>query len=353
MIVARPVGVTYPRLGTFRTSALDSGIFNCVWHRLVLAADIPETTNLTVRTFTAAAPLDDERIAALPEGRWSRPITINPGARPELLLQSPAGRYLWLDIAFGGNGSRTPVVDALELYAPRRSSLHFLPPVFHEDPVSADFVDRYLSYFDTIFDEIESRIEGFTAYLDPDGVPAGGFLTWLGGWFDLEFLAEWPEATRREFVRRAIELHRTRGTVAGLRTVLQLHTGLDAKHINIIEHFRLRAQTDPLYIAGRLLQPPANEMTHHFTVVLPYQAAPDEAAVTTLDRLINRFKPAHTRHALRLVEPGVRIGCQSTIGLDMIIGRPEAAPLGAMRLGQSGQLAATSPLPRVGHVFLR
>jgi hypothetical protein len=60
-----------------------------------------------------------------------------------------------------------PSCGRMLLYAPRQSSLQFLPPVFQEDAVSADFLDRFLSYFDTVFDEIESQIEQFTAYLDP------------------------------------------------------------------------------------------------------------------------------------------------------------------------------------------
>jgi hypothetical protein len=38
------------------------------------------------------------------------------------------------------------------------------------------------------------------------------------------------------------------------------------------------------------------------------------------------------------VEPGVRIGCQSSIGIDMLIGSYPAAPLGEMNLAQSSQL---------------
>lgn len=353
LLLARPFGVVYPRQGTFRTTALDSSLYNCLWHRLVLDADIPETTNLVVRTFTAAAPLHDDRVAALPDGRWSRPIILRPGDQPELLLQSEPGRYLWVEIAFGGDGSTTPVVRSLEIYAPRRSSLHFLPPVFHEDPVSAGFLDRFLSYFDTIFAEVESQIERFTGYLDPAGVPSGAFLAWLASWFDITFLAEWPDETRRAFVRRAVELHRRRGTIGGLLAVLQLHTGLAPEHTNVIEHFRLRQQTGPLTIAGRPLQPEPGEITHHFTVVLPNKAATDAEAVATLNRLVEQFRLDHTRHELRLVEPGIRIGCQSTVGLDMIIGEPPAAPLGELRLGQSGVLAAHSSRPRLDHTFLR
>jgi phage tail-like protein len=351
-LLARPQGVRYPRSGRYVSTALDSNIFNCHWHRLLLDATIPANTSLTVRTFTAPNALDDARLADLPDNRWSPPITITGDDTPEMLLQSQPGRYLWLRLDCNGNGEATPLIRTMLLYGPRRSALQFLPPVFHEDAVSADFLDRFLSYFDTVFQEIESQIEAFTGYLDPDGVPAGGFLDWLGAWLDLTFLSEWPEATRRQFIRQAITLYQQRGTVPGLQAILRLHTGLQPPQPIIIEHFRLRhygrrRQTgtadlinNTLYLAGARLQPAANEMAHHFTIIVPSQAAPDETALTTLHRLIEAQKPAHSRYQLRLAGPGLRIGCQSTVGVDTLIGRYPTAPLDEMALSQSSQLAS-------------
>ena len=51
--------------------------------------------------------------------------------------------------------------------APRASSLSYLPPVFHQDPVSAGFLDRLLSYFDTVFAEAcEKAYEPFFDVLE-------------------------------------------------------------------------------------------------------------------------------------------------------------------------------------------
>lgn len=362
MLLARPQGVRYPRAGRYVSTALDSGIFNCRWHRLVLEADIPANNSLTVHTFTAPALLDEARIASLPDNRWSTPITITGEDAPELLLQSEAGRYLWLRVDFNGSGEATPLIRRMLLYAPRQSSLQFLPPVFQEDAVSADFLDRFLSYFDTVFDEIESQIEQFTAYLDPDGVPAGDFLDWLGSWLDVEFLAEWPEATRRTLIREAIRLYRQRGTVPGIQAILRLHTGLQPPQPVIVEHFRLRDYGErrrvgapdlvnaSLYLAGARLAPGAGEIAHHFTIIVPSRAAPDEAALATLHRLVEAQKPAHTRYQLRVAAPELRIGCQSTVGVDTLLGHYPAASLDEMTLSQSSRLAAESQ--RLGHTRL-
>lgn len=362
MLLARPGGVTYPRQGLYLSEPLDSRIFNCAWHRLALDIDVPEGTTLTLRTYTAPAALDADRIANLPPARWSAPLTIGPGDWPELLIQSPPGRYLWLNGEFRSNGAATPLLRALTLYAPRQSSLNYLPPVFHEDAVSAAFLDRFLSYFDTIFHEIETQIAAFTSYLDPDGVPAGDFLAWLASWFDLAFLAEWSDAVRRAFVRQAIALYKQRGTLPGLQAILRLHTGLPAPHPVIIEHFRLRdydARRDvadppgPYYLAGAPLDPSSAEIAHHFTLALPQKAAGDSAALQTLQQLIDAQKPAHTRYQIRLVSPGIAIGCQSTIGVDMLLGSAPPEPLGGFALAPGSYLVPNTPTrPRLGASYL-
>jgi phage tail-like protein len=349
-LLALPATVRYPPVGVFVTKALDSELFNCAWHRLVFNVLIPEGTSLAVRTLTAAAALEPARVANLPDSQWSAPLTIGSQDWPEVLVQSGPGRFLWVELRLISNGTATPLVRDLTIYAPRTSSLDYLPPVFREDAVSAAFLERFLSYFDTIFEEIESQIEQFSGYLDPDGVPAGEFLTWLGSWFAVDFLAEWPETTRRAFVRQAIALYKQRGTIAGIQAILRLHAGMQAPHPVVIEHFRLRdyhtrrlaGSADmvdhQLYLAGQPLQPGENEFAHHFTIFVPNQAVEDATDLLTLQRLIDAQKPAHTAYQVRVVEPGVRIGCQSSIGIDMLIGSYPAAPLGEMNLAQSSQL---------------
>ena len=169
-------------------------------------------------------------------------------------------------------------------------------------------------------------------------MPAGPFLDWLASWFDITFLPEWPEATRREMVAKAIAMYRRRGTIAGLRQMLQWHTGLAEPVPAVIEHFRIAA---PISIAGSPLAPTAP--AHAFTIVLPAVAAPDDTARDRLDRVIAAAIPAHTRYELRLVGPGIAIGRQSTPGIDMLIGSTRPQPMGEAQLGGDAMFPAGWP----------
>lgn len=337
-LLARPRRVALPRSGVAQLTALDGGREGFVWDRIVLVGEIPERTRLLVSTATTDAKLEEKQVDSLPDSTWSTPLEIGADDPPEVLVQSQGGRYLWLRLEMFGDGSSTPRIAGIDIFAPRRSSLAELPPVFREDPESAVFLDRFLSYFDTVFAEITAQHAGVPALFDSKAVPAGPFLDWLASWFDITFLPEWPESTRRAMVAKAIAMYRRRGTIAGLRQMLQWHTGLGEPAPAIIEHFRVKT---PISIAGSLLDPapPA----HAFTIVLPAVAAPDDAARARLDRVIVAAIPAHTRYALRLVTPGIAIGRQSTPGIDMLLGSTRPQPMGEAQLGGDAMFPAGHP----------
>jgi hypothetical protein len=204
----------------------------------------------------------------------------------------------------------------------------------------------------------------FTRYLSPAGVPTGDYLDWLGKWFDWTFLAQWPSDLRREMITRSMEYFKLRGTVSGLRLMLQWHTGLSGDQPSIIEHYRLRDYADKqiildtksateapqaLFIGEKPFNPPTNELSHWFTVVLPTSVVADQNAYNTIYAIIEAQKPAHTGFRLCIFAPGLRIGKQSSIGIDTWLGHYPTAPIGGFTLGQAAQLSSlSSPGVKIG-----
>ena len=160
-------------------------------------------------------------------------------------------------------------------------------------------------------------------------------------------------------IASSVAFFRERGTVAGLRRMLQWHTGVADPLPVILEHHRLhdrmagapgwvRARdccplqdpVPPLYIGGLPLDPAPDELAHRFTVVLPEGAAGDDEERVRIEQLVNAQKPAHTLFAVRYVRAGLRIGRQSSLGVDAVVGSYPVAPLGEARLGQTIQPGA-------------
>ena len=350
-LLARSRRVEVPRSGYFITDGLDSGAPGFAWDRIALTLDIPENTRLVLQTMTSDSAIEADRIEAQPVSAWSSPLVLNAGDLPEVLIQSLPGRYLWLRGDLSGDGTHTPIIHEIDLFGPRRSALADLPAPFHQDPDSARFLDRFLSYFDTVFAEITTHNRDIATLFDPDIVPASdGFLAWLGAWFDLQFLAEWSEATRREMIREAITYFRMRGTVDGLRRIVQWHTGLRHPLPQIIEHFRLPigpGSGPPPMIGGRLLEPGSS--AHSFTLVLPASTLQNDAAEQRLTALVAASIPAHCRFQIRTFTPGITIGSQSSIGVDTLLGSLDTTGLGMGLLG--GTFSTPGPAP-TGPVML-
>lgn len=337
----------FKRSGTYISAAIDSVVDRCQWHRieLELAEPLPTSASITVSTFTSATALTDVEIAGLTDDDW-RTVATNA---TDFLVMSGQGRYLWLKIAMLGDGGTTPIVRHIVAHYPRESYLQYLPAIYQADPVSKDFMERFLSIFETVFSSIELKVDDLVRYLDPDGVPAD-FLPWLGSWVDMLFLPTWTTAVRRRLLRHAPELYAIRGTPLGLRRFIQLALGID---VRIQEGFKQRRWTFlsnnaglnngaavwgdaivsrlqldqyatigefALVSTGDPLRDPFHVYAHTFTVFVNASDARNEAAMRLLRYLIDREKPAHTSYTIRSVESRFRVGVQSTIGLDTTVG---------------------------------
>ena len=378
--------------GRYLSEPLDSALYRCQWHRVVLRATVVTGTTVRVDTFTSESEKTLSEIRMLPEDRWATGVVHSSVDLPEwdCLVQSPPGRYLWLRLTLLGNGSATPVISLAKVFYPRSSPARYLPAIYREDPVGDDFLGRFLSIFDSTWTVFGDTIDSFARHFDPDAVPADGvaadrvdFLSWLASWLDLSLDQHWPVAKRRALLRQAHRLYALRGTLAGLRLHVKLYTGSEPR---ILEHFRLRRwlylgaarlgdrsalwgdavvarlQLDRFSRVGSFqlidsddpLRDPFHHLAHRFTVFVPLPREASDTETRTLERIVELAKPAHALGVVRVAEPGLRVGIQSFVGVDTLIGRyPDAVTLGDVRLRHGTVLGpsydeAVPPTFRVG-----
>jgi len=233
-----PITSSYLTSGTYITIALDSELYRCQWHRVILRGEIPAGSSVAVSTFTAEAVLTDEQVQNLSLDQWET----NESAAEmkfgewDCLVRSGGGRFLWLKVDLQGNGKATPRLDSIEIEFPRISLRRYLPAVFGEEPTSADFTDRFLSLFDTTLRSIETEVDKQARFYDPLSTPserkakAGiDFLNWLASWIGVTLDRNWSEAKRRRFLKEAGRLFDLRGTREGLWRELLLFLEIDPR----------------------------------------------------------------------------------------------------------------------------
>jgi len=375
---AEPAG---PKLfitqGVWYSEALDSQIYNCQWHRLWLSVNVlPAGSEIAIRTYADNQFRTSEEIGNLPDHLWDTNYVIAGQMQPppaadedrqelerEFLILSHEGQYLWLKIELSSDGYGTPAIQAIRADYPRQSYLDYLPAVYSADEESRRFLERFLSIFQTEWDELENRIDEMARYFDPKAVPDEESLAYLAGWLALPLEGSWTLEQKRNLLMAAPKITPKRGTLAGLNRYLQVYlqnmTGLESEELlgfpQIVEGFRERqflmlsiqdvANLDhgaPLWgpsFVGRLQlgvfsqegqvrlvstgdpeRDVFHEFAHRFRVFVPSCWIKTGADERMLRRALDEEKPAHTKYDLCLVEPRFRVGLQSTVGLDTIIG---------------------------------
>ena len=140
----------------------------------------------------------------------------------DTLLENVTGRYLHVKLELVGGIDASPEIDSFRAYCPKQSYLRYLPEQFDRTGERDTFLERYLSVFESEFVDIEEEIERITQYIDPEGVP-NEYLSWLSSWLAIEFDDRWPAEAKREFLARAPQLFKLRGTKAGMRQTLRLY----------------------------------------------------------------------------------------------------------------------------------
>ncbi len=416
--------IKYEKTGTYLSEPLDSRIYRCQWHRIMLCGEIPAGASILVSTYTAEVDLPLDVVLALPNDAWqTNQVARSVRGEWDCLIRSGGGRYLWLRLDLNGGATATPCLGRVRIEFPRITLRRYLPAVFGEDPIGADFTDRFLGIFDTTLRSIESELDTQASLFDPRSAPATpdpttgvDFLSWLASWVGITLDRQWPEAKQRAFLRLAPKLYDIRGTRDGLWKLLLLYLGIDGpsggarchtgnktgspaigprstlpprcrpRPLNcapppparpwqpppiILEHFTLRRWLfvgsgrlgDQAVLWGRSIvnrsrlddgaqadrsqlittQDPYRDPFHvyasRFTVFIPACIGASVQQRKSLERLLATESPAHTQYHVEYVAPRFRIGVQSMIGLDAVVGcYPSGVTVGTSSLGRSSVL---------------
>jgi phage tail-like protein len=281
-------------------------------------------------------------------------------------VQSLPGRYLRAQLQLKTNGVVSPALYSAQIGFPRASYLQYLPAVYQEDDRSRVFLDRFLRIFQTTFDGMDRTLDQMWMKFDPMSVPDAWF-SWLAAWIALPINPLWSDATRRAVLKSAGQLYPQRGTPLGVQQLVTEYSGVN---VRLIEHFRLRqliilpdqgVSGAALGLGTRLwsrdyyqrlqvgvysrvgyfdltgepepdIEPlawGANEFTVFFDCN-PYQVSDTQKKVL---QAVEQEKPAYTKANYAPVFPRMRVGVQSTLGVDTRIG--EYTPL---LLGTTGTL---------------
>jgi phage tail-like protein len=375
------------------------------WHRLkAMIAPLPSEAHLRIFVYSSDDDLPppgdgnsppwegnsvdlaeslDQLLGGQPLKRW---LSLPTDIAESLFPGAPLGR-LWVGVEFTSEGLTTPLLSQARVDFDHETYIRNLPSIYREDTQSAAFLTRFLALFESLFIEVETKINSLPELFDPQATPSD-FAQWLAGWLALELDGEWSEERKREAIARAFDLYARRGTVEGLRESLRFFAGIEARIEEPLQQagwWALPADEDApegqrqaslLGFTTTLVASEAqgavvgatatldqshlitqeefgatlfDDLAHRFSVHLYQGGAFRPDTIETLRAVLDREKPAHTDYHLCVIEPKLRIGFQSRVGIDTIIAGPcETASPGLANSSEAGFVLGGEPAGRIG-----
>src|SRR5262245_692670 len=144
-------------------------------------------------------------------------------------------------------------------------------------------VMRLTEAFDLLLAPAWLVLDNVDAYFDPAVAP-DDFVTMLAGWVGLEIDKNWRDEQLRHLVARAVELYRWRGTLRGVKALVEAYTGVEPEVVDTGATAWSAAAGSPM--------PGRPNLAVQVRVRLPRDANEDLARLT---RLIAENVPAHVR----------------------------------------------------------
>ena len=173
-------------------------------------------------------------------------------------------------------------IDSLSSPHPLGSAL---PGAYEQDRLA----HHLLGAIDAALAPIFCTLDCLDAYFDPWLTP-DDFLAWLGQWAAVQLDENWPVEQRRAFVAEALQLHRRRGTAAGIRM-----------HVRALINCDVEVSDSGGTVWSQQPNTPLPGSSDAFVAVklMPLQGADVDRA--TADAVVAAVKPAHVRHSVEIV----------------------------------------------------
>jgi phage tail-like protein len=306
-------------------------------------------------------------------------------------------RFVWLRLHLRcARPNVSPRVAQVRCASATEQWLDYLPQTYRLADGPDGFLERWLKLLRGEYGRIDELIDDLPQTNDPR-FAAASQLPWLASWLALDLPRIASDDERRELLERAMQDHARRGTPDSIADMVELHTGIRPA---IVEAFGERciwaldagcrldfdtrlAASDPLGMVvpdeatpaanGGCAQDGANdtgggaigrivvgatgpllpqqlgaplfaESAWRFCVIVDAYRAAAPGVLDELRRIVEREKPAHTDWRLQLVAPETRVGWQSRVGIDTIVGgQPPRHWPDPATLGHDTELAPAEP----------
>ena len=332
------------------TEPLDSLDKETKWHKIVMDQKIFSDTFSQVHYFCT----DAEHIPEHEDDWIKAPLNQNDF----LLLNNKdeflKGRFLYIKLLLSTNDIySSPEFRSMKVYFGNNSYLDYLPAIYRENEASREFLEKFLSIFQTMMDNTYQKIFSFSKYLDSQ-VTSKEFLSWLASWLSISADQNWSNEGTRTLIERAPDLFKKRGTVDGIKEIilLYLNSKNSGKKPNSTIGDQVNTNTNPCgegyhsrftqlryYNDVKIVENNDNRYRYFFDVLLNPMLV-DEDDERVIRQIIEKEKPAHTIGNVRRLDTWFNLDRNTMLGINTILRDPSGFVLGKTSLSRNSILTS-------------
>ena len=310
--------------GAFRgivcLSAIDGGEAGFLWSRLRLRAQVPQDAGIQIYTRTFDEPIwPDWEAEPHPDGARVRELFGEPKGSGTDLWLNESGRYLYLALELIAGGSESPKIDAVSLRFSGDHMIDYLPNIYR----GQDFTYRYLSIFNSMFQDMERSIDDLSREFTPESA-SPEMLSFLARWLCVRRV-ETPEILRNglygllagyETMYTAESIQRAAAQITGRMPLLIEHFTVD---------FNDRDCPNP-----KLYQKLYGDDPYRFFLLFPQDTFESQLEIERFLEWMQDLIPAGTELELVMLKPCVQLDWHTYLGINSSIGSYIPAQLNEM-----------------------
>lgn len=294
--------------GMFLSRMLDSREEENRWHRLVMEAELGENMAVYMNLYATDSQAEVMRIESCRGDlgeilRFLEPLKQLSVRNPEdILLHQVQGRYLWISMRLHGNGTGSPLIRRIRVDFPKETWMQYLPEIYQGK--KGGFLERYLSIFQSVYDDLGRNIRNNASYLDIQAASPESLL-WLSQWICTGNSHLWKPERLKEFLREGASVYERLGTPGGLVRMVEIYTG---------------------YVPY-LAEPGPEANPHLFYLYIPEAAVASPREYQALLRIIREGKPGDMEVQVIALKPYLFLDQDTYLGINSVVNQYEEGVL--------------------------
>lgn len=242
----------------------------------------------------------------------------------DILLYHAKGRFLWMEIQLNAEAESTPQISNMKVYAEGHNFLRYLPEIYQAEPEN-DFLKRYLSLFEAVYQDMDSKIRTSARQLDPQSAERE-FLIWIARWMGISDVQLWPEEKLRILLNGIVRKNLIRGTKAYMEYMIQVFTGEPPL---FVEYGEIEQYKDEPLVYRKLIRYYAHG-PYEVNILVREQAVASMQEQKALKKIIENMKPAHMEVHLVFLKPYIYLNQNVYVGINSVLGIYQKARLNSL-----------------------